>query len=201
LAPEPYERRVTRTLATAVATATTLADQPIRELQDSDLDVASSIGVSRELCVSLDELMLNSEVDEVQINFDWSPAFGPTDSLPPSVLILRGSRPGLRDLATRLARPEPIVSEVYSGPILEIGHSSEEDEEEGFFFVLDTTYQERPSRLRVLLTLAQHDQAIPWYRDRATVIVRGNAVQMKTMILMSAPDRIDAWSRGQFDLT
>ncbi|UJH71799.1 hypothetical protein [Ornithinimicrobium sp. INDO-MA30-4] len=141
--PEPYERRVTRTLATAVASAVNLTGRSIDQLRDDDLDTASSVGVSRELCLSLDEMVRNSSVDEVAISFEWSPAFGPTDSLPTTVYVPREIRPQLRKLARRLARPEPIPSEVYSGPILEIGHSSEDDDQDGFFFVLDTYFRER----------------------------------------------------------
>lgn len=192
--PEPYERRVTRTLATAVASAVNLTDRAIDRLGDEELDAASSVGVTRELCMSLDELMKNPLIDEVAINFEWSPAFGSTDALPSSVEVSREIRPQLRNLAKRLARPEPIVSEVYAGPILEIGHSSEEDEEDGFYFVLDTYFRERKSKVRVMLSEVDHDRAIPWYRDRATVIVRGTAQQMKSGLLMTESERVEAWS-------
>ncbi len=192
--PEPYERRVTRMLATGLATAIRLSGESVDHLDDNDLDSAASVGVSREMCVSLDELLRNPSVDEVGINFEWSTAFGSTESLPRSVQVHRESRPQLRRLARRLARPEPIHAEVYSGPILEIGHG----EEVGFHFVLDTYFRERKSKLRVSLTEEQHDRAIGWYRDRATVIVQGDATQMKSGLLMDAARRIDAWSDTRF---
>jgi hypothetical protein len=194
--PEPFERRVTRTLATALATTVRLTGVRIDDLADEDLDKASSIGVSKELCHSLDELMKNVAVEQVEFNFEWSPAFGKTETFPASVDIHRLSRPQLRSLAKRLSRPEPIHTDVYSGPILEIGHDQED--EEGFFLVLDTYFRERSTRMRVALSEQEHEAAIGWYRDRATVMVRGDAEQIKSGLRMEAPGRIEAWSQSRF---
>lgn len=191
---EPYARRVTRTLATAVASAASFAGTTIDRMTDNDLDTASSLGVSRELCMSLDELMKNPSVAEVEINFDWSSAFGSTETLPNSVAINREARPRLRALAKRLSRPEPISSEIYVGPILEIGHSSQEDQESGFYFVLDTYFRDRQRKARVMLTEEQHERSIPWYQGRATVIVSGTAVEQKTGLLILSPTQLEAWS-------
>jgi hypothetical protein len=99
-------------------------------------------------------------------------------------------------LAKRLSRPEPIHTDVYSGPILEIGHDQED--EEGFFLVLDTYFRERSTRMRVALSEQEHEAAIGWYRDRATVMVRGDAEQIKSGLRMEAPGRIEAWSQSRF---
>ncbi len=195
--PEPYERRVTRTLATAVASAAGLTESRVDTLSDDVLDTASTLGVSRELCISLDEMLRNQAVEEVAISFDWSPAFGATDGLPTTVEIHRELRPQLRRLAKRLSRPEPISSEVHTGPILEIGHSSEEDEEQGYFIVLDAYFRERKSRVRVMVSEEEHDRAIPWYRDRATVIALGTAHLQKSGLLIAEPERIEAWSSSR----
>ncbi|WP_344197053.1 hypothetical protein, partial [Aeromicrobium alkaliterrae] len=90
---EPYERRVTRTLATALASAVNLTDRSVEQLSDDDLDTASTVGVTRELCSSLDEMLKNPSVDQVAISFDWSPAFGTTTSLPTTVALPRSMRP------------------------------------------------------------------------------------------------------------
>lgn len=193
--PESYERRVTRTLATAMATANQLADRRVDELQDSDLDIASSVGVSRELCMSMDDIFRNSAVETVRVAFEWSPAFGPTDSLPSVVTVERERRPQFRDLADRLGRDEPVDPAVYSGPILEIGHGNEPGE--GYFIILDTYFREKKSKLRVSLTEAQHERAIPWYQNRATVIVHGEAVQSRSELSMSPPGRIEAWGESR----
>lgn len=194
--PEPFERRVTRTLATALATTVSLTHVRIDDLTDADLDDASSVGVSKELCDSLHQVMKNAAVEQVQFNFEWSPAFGKTEAFPTSISVDRLSRPQLQSLANRLSRPEPIHAAVYSGPILEIGHG----QEEGFFFVLDTYFRERNTRMRVALTEEQHEEAIAWYRDRATVMVQGDAKQMKSGLRMESPGRIDAWSQARFDI-
>ncbi|MEV0803451.1 hypothetical protein AB0I34_37570 [Kribbella sp. NPDC050281] len=192
--PEPFERRVTRTLATALATTVSLTHAPIDELSNADLDDASSVGVSKELCDSLHQVMKSPTVEEVEFNFEWSPAFGKTETFPGSVNVERASRPQLLSLAKRLSRPEPLHSAVYSGPILEIGRG----DEGAFFFVLDTYFRERKTRMRVALSEEQHDEAISWYRNRATVLVQGDAKQFKSELLMDAPGRIDAWSQTLF---
>ncbi|WP_343996973.1 hypothetical protein, partial [Nocardioides dubius] len=75
---EPFERRTTRTLATGLQTARSLVERDVEGLSDEELNIASSVGLTKELCSSL-HLMLTSEViDEVQVNFEWSPAFGAT---------------------------------------------------------------------------------------------------------------------------
>lgn len=195
--PEPYERRVTRTLATALATVPRLTSQSVSNLTDDALDGASSVGVTRELCLSLDEVLKHSAIEGLAVRFDWSQAFGSTDSLPSEVELNSRDRPQLRALARRLARPEPVQAEVYSGPILEIGYDPD-DEDEGYHFVLDTYFRERKSRLRVALNQDQHERAIAWYRDRATVIVRGDAMQVKMGLLMDDPQRIEAWADTRF---
>ncbi|GAA1725905.1 hypothetical protein GCM10009710_03290 [Aeromicrobium alkaliterrae] len=59
---------------------------------------------------------------------------------------------------------------------------------------MDTYFGDRKSKLRVKLTEEQHETAIRWYRDRATVIVAGSAEQVKTGLSMQEPTRLEAWS-------
>ena len=191
---EPFERRVTRTLATAVATAVELSSEPIDKIPDASLDSASTVGVSRELCLSLDSLLKNKSVERVNVGFDWSPAFGRTDALPKSVMIEQQNRLQLQRLARRLSRPERIHPEVYAGPILEIGN----EHDDTFHVVIDTYFETRKSKLRVSLTEQEHDRAISWYRDRATVVVHGNAERANGRLLMEDPRNIEAWGDMRF---
>lgn len=194
---EPYERRVTRTLATALCTAVDLGTSSVPNLSDADLDEASSVGVSRELCTAMVDLLKHTSVERVDVNFEWSQAFASTESLPSSVVIHREVRPGLKALADRLATAEPLDPTVYSGDVLQIGR---DQEDEGlFFFVLDTYHRASRKTLRVNLSAEQHAKAIHWYEDRATVIVRGHAVEkFSGLLTMSAPDRVEAWTSDRF---
>lgn len=188
---EPYERTVTRALATALHTAVDLSSESVERLSEQDLDHASSVGVSREFCVAMVDLMKSDSVEKVDINFDWSHAYASTDALPKTVEVHRARRPQLRKLAHRLGKAAPIDPTVYSGNILEIGHDQENPEL--FFFVLDTYFRARRTTLRVTLTAEQHESAIPWYRDRATVVVRGFATEGVGSLSMPRPDMIQAW--------
>lgn len=188
---EPYERRVTRTLATALSTAVDLTRTAVDSLSDGDLDLASSVGVSREFCTSVRDMLQSDAVERVEVNFEWSQAFAATDALPASVTVSRSARPQLKRLADRLATTTTIDESVYSGDILQIGHTP--DDESQFFCVLDTYYMARRTALRVDLTPLQHAQAIHWYEDRATVVVRGIATEQSSGLSMTSPSRVEAW--------
>lgn len=192
---EPYERRVTRTLATGLATTASLSRDLPSDLSDHHLTVAASLGVTREMCLSLDRLLVNPSVEQVEISFGWSPAFGSTDSLPQRLKLDQGERAGWRQLAKRLKREEPVTDNVFSGPIRTIGYT---DDDSAYEITIDTTHKERSAYLRVRLSPEEHERALAWYQERATVVVQGTVVPHRGFIKMEEPARIEGWTDALF---
>jgi hypothetical protein len=193
---EPFERRVTRTLATGLEATSGLLNRDIDELSDDELNIASSVGVTKELCISLDNLLKSPAVDGISVRFEWSPAFGSTGHLPATIEWAKSSRDQIQRLERRLSRPEPVRSNVYSGPIRSIGH---EDDDLGLYSItLDTSHNHQPALLQVLLSAEQHASALPWYAQRSTVVVKGTVARSAGVLRMDRPERVNAWSDELF---
>ncbi|GAB2991155.1 hypothetical protein [Nocardioides montaniterrae] len=189
---EPYERQVTRALSNALARSVAMLDGDVDRIPESDLDAASAVGVSRELCVAVDDLLRHELIEKVEVSFDWSAAYGAATGLTRSVTIPRESRSQYRRLANRLGKPAVQQTSVFSGSLLQIGHSSDEAEP-AFFCVLDTYDESIRTELRISLTPDEHQRAIRWYDARATVVVQGQPVRSVSGLSMPKHDRIEAW--------
>lgn len=194
VAIEPFERKLTRTLAQGISAALELIGEPIEQIPDRVLDGAAALGVSRELCLSLSDLLKHDSISHVDVSFDWSSRYQHTGQLPTALRVDRSTRPQFRKLARRLAVPTVIDNQRFPGVVVEVGNDPDERE---FFFVLDTYSRSKRTTLRVTITPDQRERAIGWYRDHSTVVVVGPSVEGVSGLRMDRPVAIEAFVTDQ----
>lgn len=187
LSPEPYGRRATRTLAQALTVTRRLVEEDIDSLSEDALGEAATLGVTREVCLSISEILRDPHVDSVEFSFSWSEAVSRPPDLTDAVTFEASHLAETRKLARRLSSSVAPLAEQFSGTILEIGHDAGLSE---YFFVLGTYRYQAPVQLRVFVSAEAHYGAIPWYRDRQTVFVRGRVSETSGGVTMRAPETV-----------
>jgi len=74
LAPEPFERRVTRTFAQSLQAVRDIIVSPARVPSSDDLRAAVEVGLSREFCQAVAKVLLLPAVAQFRATFSWAPA-------------------------------------------------------------------------------------------------------------------------------
>jgi hypothetical protein len=190
LVPEPYARRVTRTLAQSLGLTHALTEEDVDRIPEDQLDDAAAAGVTRETCQSLSDIMKSDAIDRVQIKFGWGSSVAPPKLLTSEIEFNRSARPQLRKLAKRLSVPTVDPSQRFTGTIREIGQVTEASE---YHFTLNTYHYARPATLRVSIDAETHAKAVHWYEDRATVVVRGTLIEGVSGLRMDETDGVQAF--------
>jgi hypothetical protein len=170
VAPEPSERRVTRTLAQALTAIQTRIVQPARDPKASDMHDLIAAGASRELVMAINQVLDDPAVAMFEVAFDW--AYGITE---PAAVPAKVSVPSAAsDLLTRAARllssSRRDPNQTVTGPIVEVRHVP------GDLFgevALQTMRQGRQVEIRVRLKSEQLDPTHEWMRTARTVVVDG----------------------------
>lgn len=169
-APEPLERRVTRTLAQSLMAISEVIVEPAREPTTKSLHAAVERGVSRELCVSVSRILQEPVVGQFEAKFRWAPVVDVPASVPASI-VLEPSAHDLIDLAADRLHEERIEPrQMFSGKIVELRHVP--DEPSGYV-TISTVRRGRMCEIRMELPLPRYDEALAWHRDKRAIIVEG----------------------------
>jgi hypothetical protein len=169
-APEPFERRVVRTLAQSMSAVRTYVVEPAREPTLQTLHAAVERGVTREFCTSLARILNERVIGEFEASFEWAPAIQISDAVPRSVMIEAEAQPLIEKAAEllRVIKIEP--KQTFSGKIVELRH----DVGDAFGWVTVSTMRHgRMCEIRVRLRLDHYNEAVVWHRDARPVLVEG----------------------------
>ncbi|MGX5680263.1 hypothetical protein [Schumannella luteola] len=184
---EPGERRVTRTLATALAALDSIAVRPDREPNADGLWELVQRGVSRELVAAVRAVAVDSGVHAFDASFDWAPGLGSPGRIPSRVVIAGDAATLLSRVEERLSAAPPDENQTVSGQIAEIRHIPEEPTGE---ISIRTIRNSRLVEVRVTV----NDQAIldahDWAKHRRAVLARGAITVAGGRLFMVNPDAV-----------
>ncbi|MCO7192561.1 hypothetical protein [Pseudonocardia sp. McavD-2-B] len=169
--PEAVERRVTRTMAEALRAVEKTVVEPGTEPTADRLHTAIEMGVSKELCVALHNLLNESVVGELDTTFNWAPAATPPATAPRRVTIPAESRDLIQMAAKKLKNVRVETSRTMTGPIVGLRHTPQAPYGE---ITISTIRDGRQAEVTVRLPYeGYYRPAIEWHRDRRVLIVEG----------------------------
>jgi hypothetical protein len=169
-APEPFERRVTRTLAQSVQAVREIIVQPEHSPTMSELHAVVERGVSREFCSALASILSDPAVGEFETRFDWAESIPAPETMPKSVVIESEAAVRIEEAARKLKKGRIDTRSMFSGDIVELRHVT--DEPFGFIWV-STIRKGRRSEIRVRLPFSAYQDALTWHHSQRVVIVEG----------------------------
>ncbi|WP_143266231.1 MULTISPECIES: hypothetical protein [Amycolatopsis] len=185
-APEPYERRIVRTLAQSLKAVEEVVIQPGREPTLKRLHDAVEAGVSRQLCSALVSITSDSVVTALDAQFSWGGIVPPARNSPKQVVIPAESRDLLSKAAEKLREVRVEPARVFSGSIVELRH--EENDPVGYV-TISTPRNGRMSEIRVQLPYSRYQDALRWHSDSRPVLVEGDVVKDKGRLVVNEPIR------------
>lgn len=178
---EPAERRVTRTVATALAAIDSLIVRPDREPSPDILYELVQRGVSRELVAAVRSIAADTTVHAFDSTFSWAPGLGSAGRLPERIVIPSSSVPILTILEEHLASAPPDEGQTVSGPIAEIRDLEEDPTGE---VVLRVVRNNRLVEVRIIVDKQVVMSAHDWAKQRRAVIARGAITYVGGRLLM-----------------
>lgn len=184
---EPGERRVTRTLATAIAALDSIAVRPDREPDADGLYELVQRGVSRELVAAVRAVANDSGVNAFDASFEWAPGLGSPGRIPDRIVISSDASSLLGRLEDRLAVTPPDENQSVSGLIAEIRHLPDDPTGE---IAIRTIRNNRLVEVRITVReeviLNSHD----WAKQGRAVLARGPLTVASGRLYMYTPDAV-----------
>lgn len=184
---EPGERRVTRTLASAVAALNSIAVLPDHEPRVDDVMHLIQSGVSSELVAAVRAIAIQSGVQAFDIKFQWAPGLQPPGGIPDRVVIPDDAAPVLANVERKLKVTRREVTESLSGQIVEIRHLPDEPLGE---IAIRTIRNNRTVEVRITTTADVITSAFDWAKQSRAVIAHGKVVSSPKALTIPNPDQL-----------
>lgn len=168
---EPAERRVTRTLATAIAALDSVALKPDRAPRPDDLMDLIQSGVSRELVAAVRGIASDSGIHAFDAQFQWAGSVDAPGGVPERVVIPDDAVELLAQIEEklRIAKPEPDQS--VSGQIVDVRYEYGDPTGE---VAIKTIRNNREVEIRITVRSQIVDSAHDWAKRRRAIVARGN---------------------------
>lgn len=184
--PEPYERRAMRTLAQSLKAVQELIVDPAREPSLENLHDAVRLGVSRELCRAVNEVLVNPSIGELETQFGWAGSVKTPTTIPTSISLPSEANDLIEKAAKKLreARIEP--PRMFSGPIVALRH--EEDDPYGYV-TISTVRNGRSAEIVIHLPYTRYRTALLWHRQTRTILVEGEVGLLRGHLTIVQPAR------------
>lgn len=167
---EPEERRVTRTLAQALRAIHLIVVEPGTAPRVADMPHLIMAGVSRELIVAVNEILLETTVSNFDAYFDWAPEITPPSGTAHEISIPSAASELLTRTAELLRVTTNEPNQSISGPIVEIRYEPSAPFGE---IALQTMRRGRMVEVRVTLREQLIHSALEWMNTSRAVMVDG----------------------------
>jgi hypothetical protein len=167
---ETDERRVTRTLASALAALDSIGVRPEQQLGTDGLIRLIESGVSRELVGAVRSIASDAGVHAFETTFGWAPGIGIPGGLPTRIFIPDEAVPLLERIETQLREVEPRPQESVSGQIVEIRHAPDDPAGE---IAIWTARGSRTVEVRIRTKASLINEAADWFKAGRAVLARG----------------------------
>jgi len=170
VAPEPPERRVTRTLAQALTVLQTRIVEPAREPKAADIIPLIAAGGSRELVMAVSQVLSDPAVAVFEASFAWASGVTAPAAVPRSISFPAEASDLLTEASKLLLTSRRDPAERMTGPIVEVRHIPDDPFGE---VALQTMRQGRQVEIRVRLDRQHLDPTHEWMRTARTIVVEG----------------------------
>lgn len=176
--PESPERRVTRTLAQAMAAFDKHILQPGKDPRTPALNQVVIAGGTKEMLAHVSKTLAEPGVSWFETGFTWSPVEKVDKNAPSSVLIPADSE--ARELVSRsvraLSTPQRKPLQIFTGPIIHISHAPDDIFGE---IAIQTPLQgsTRLGRIELQVPKEQLGDIHDWMNTAKTVVVQGTVVR------------------------
>lgn len=170
--PESEERRVTRTLAQAMAAFEKQVIQPAAEPTAKSLLPVVIAGGTREMFGKLAGALAEPDISFVETRFTWAGNEPASFALPTSVAIPADAHDLVTEAARVLSKPARDPLRVIVGPIIQIGQTPGEPFGE-IIIQAPGPSGGRLSRVEMAVRQEQMEQLADWMLDGTTVVVHG----------------------------
>lgn len=174
---EPFERRVTTTLARAVAAAAAAADASDKLHDIKPFRDAVRLGVSSNLCDSLVAIHEETNATDVGVSLSWAPGRElPKPDVPENIIVSQKIIPVLRE-ASRFLREEfsPHPAELF-GSVTDL-HSDwmlhAKSPDTAGEITVDGKVDRRKRKVRVTLLMSDYLRAVDAHRKGSRVRIKG----------------------------
>lgn len=167
---EPRQRRVTRTLQEALSAIYRLVITPEHEPRKRDTAALVSVGVSREMVVSVEAVASSLEQGEMTVTANWATAIA-APKVQTTVTVPKEAAERLRVVSAFLQTSSPAKTENVSGQIV----SMDDDNRNPGTITIETVRRGRLCRVKVFLpNRDQTERAHRWFDTHETVIAHGH---------------------------
>jgi hypothetical protein len=168
---EPSERRVTRTVATAIAALNSIAVQPSHSPRADDLMDLIQSGVSRELVSAVRAIAADSGVHAFDTTFQWAASVGTPGGLPDRVTIPDDAVELLGRVEQRLRAAKPAPDQSVSGQIVDVRYEPGDPTGE---VAIKTIRNNRDVEIRITVRSQTVNSAHDWAKNGRAIVARGN---------------------------
>jgi hypothetical protein len=172
--PEPFERRVTRTLAEAAFAAREAVEQSVATGKLEPFERAVQRGVSANLCDALAGLHSASHGERLELGIAWAPARRPPSTTRSVIHITRDAAQVLKEASRIFRRTEPENSFELSGYVIAL--KRDEGQEAGAV-TLSALVEQNVRKVRLVLDAVAYEQAIEAHQAEQLVRCEGSLVR------------------------
>lgn len=197
--PEPYERRAVRTLAQSLQAIQNVIIDPGKAPTMNSLHDAIELGVSRELCQAVSELLSQPSIIEFDALFSWGGLVKAPARLPRTVRLSAEGRDLVEMASERLRQVHRENSRTFSGNI--VGLRRVGVDSTGYVSVA-TIRNGRSAEITVSLPYRRYKEALRWHDDGRVILVEGEIEKEKGHLVVKSPlrchpidDLLSMWDR------
>jgi hypothetical protein len=170
---EPYERSVTRTLATSLAAVRVAATAAATQGDMKPFSDAVEKGVSANLCQAIVGLANASPSDGLEIGVSWSPSRGVPSDLPGRVSLAPDAMPWIEE-AARAFRERYVVEDFeLEGAVIRLARDGDSSER----ITVAGQVESRARKVTIDLSASDYQTAIRAHADVAIVRCTGELVK------------------------
>jgi len=172
---QPFPRRVTTTLASALAATRAAADEVARDGNFSVFEDLVGRGLSANLCDTLGRMVEQEEASApVNINLIWARSLPVAPDTPSEFTFIPSEVPLLKDAAAYLRSREPEPRVLLTGVVTDLHREPRDQEGE---VTITTILEGKPRKLRVPLPGADYQAALDAHGERLPVMFRADIVK------------------------
>ncbi len=186
--PEPFERRVTEKLASALDAASSAAAHAITSGDLSRFEAAVDRGVSANLCEAIAGMEASEEHwHDVEVRISWARSRPARRSLPARFLITADMAPVFQETARVLRSKSPRDDFELSGPVIRLNRGPEDSNGE---VTVAGLVDEATRSVGILLSGDDYKLAVRAHQDRLPLSATGALQKQGRRYILSNPTSI-----------
>lgn len=184
---DPFERKVTTTLARSLQALGQAAERASLNQEMRAFDEVLALGVNANLCDAVVGIWGDSLLERtLEFSFSWSPGRAVQASVPRRIHFSSDKMPIIREAGKLMREREPFLGFELRGPVFKL------ERPEGSPFgkaTIMALVEDRQARVLVELASSQYDIAVNAHRDGHEVLLTGTLIREKgSFVLKNAGD-------------